>query len=111
MEESSLKRLALVVLLLGMPLLYVTSAYTNSTCQNEDTLTARIYSSSQKSDLTILTVSKFIPVVIRSKDSLPCGSTVQFQGSYQDYNGQKEFVANSYSIIKESKTAKCRSDD
>ncbi|MEK6874158.1 MAG: hypothetical protein AABX52_00210 [Nanoarchaeota archaeon] len=116
MEESRLRIIALVLLIIGLPLLYLSSQYVGekTTRENSDlgvadqnSLTGRVYSVSQKGELTLLKVSKTIPVIIKDKIVLKCGSVVEFDGYYQNYKGQPEFVASKYSIIKESKNGAC----
>ncbi|MBI4448942.1 hypothetical protein HY641_02870 [Candidatus Woesearchaeota archaeon] len=102
MEEHRIKWVAVVVSVLGLGGMYVVGFDSQSTPM-DTTFTGRVVSMSQTGDLTIIKVSKVIPVVLKDKVIISCGSLVQFDGSYDDYEGKSEFRARSFSIIKEGK--------
>lgn len=106
MEERSLKWVAILVLILGIPALYIYEGG-NQDPISETSFSGRVSSISQKGDITLLRISRSIPVVLEGKVVIPCGSTVQVQGMYKEYEGNDEFVASAYSLVKEGKPSAC----
>lgn len=104
-----IKWIALMVFLAGLPLLMLlSSGAKGGSCETETSLTGKVYSISQGRDLTTIKITRQIPVVIRKIETIPCAATVKFNGRYQDYGGEQEFVADSHTILSLAKEARCR---